>query len=398
MNSTEKVLLQLTGRALFAAETDFNPADVDWMALYSESSNQALTILIWDVLSDEERAYLPKELSLRWKKNVMLRIMHNEQLRTEQDRIIKLFSDADIPCVVLKGSSSAFYYPNPSLRLMGDIDLLVKPENQLEAVKILQKYGYGEVINKNHHCHMTVCKGKFTVEIHKEINGLSLNENSESLQKIREYFDNAVECRQTIDNLPVLSDDRQAISLILHKLGHFLTGGLGLRQMCDWAMFVNRVLDKSRWERLKPKLSEFGILYFTGIVTKACVDYLRLPEAAAPWASGYDDQTTRLVIEQILSEGNFGVKADKYGERLFSNPNAKNRFTSFFKVLISACREHYPACERYPVLIPAAPFVLLGRYLLQRGRGERPKLNLLQKYRRSGADRELYKSLKPFVK
>ncbi|MCD8049614.1 MAG: nucleotidyltransferase family protein [Clostridia bacterium] len=397
MSETENILLQLAGRALFNAPTSFDPAAADWAALYQEAAAQALSLLIWDTLSDEERSFVPDDIKRLWEQYSFNCVVYNELLLCEQEQVIRLLEDASVPCVILKGSSSAANYPNPSLRVMGDIDLLVEPERQMEAVKLLQANGYGDVLDENHHCHMTLSKEEITVEIHKEPNGLLLNNNSESLRKIREYFSDAIDKRQFINNLPFPSDEEQAVILILHKLEHFMLSGLGLRQLCDWAVFVNNKLDDAMWAKLKPRLSEFGMLTFTEVMTQICIDYLRLPEANAPRAMQRDDETAAKVMEQILKEGNFGKKVDRYGERLFNDPNSSNRFTSFIKVLGNACREHWPLCEKYAVLMPAAPFVLLGRYMIQRRKGERPKLNLKKKYQQAGHDQKLYKKLKPFV-
>ncbi|MCD7957299.1 MAG: nucleotidyltransferase family protein [Lachnospiraceae bacterium] len=397
MNETEIRLLQLTSRALFHSSAEFDPAAVDWSALYHEASNQALTILIWDALTEEEHSCIPDSVSDLWEQNSLHHIMFNEHLLYEQRQVIRLLNDSNIPCVILKGSSSAACYPDPALRIMGDIDILVKPEQQMESVRILQANGYGNVLDEAHHCHMTIHKGGITVEVHKEPNGLFLNEKSEITHKIRKYFDDALERQQTVDGLPMLADDQQALVLILHKLEHFLTSGLGLRQLCDWAVFVEKKMTDTLWAKLKPLLLDFGLLTFTGVMTRACIDYLNMPGEKAPWALEYNEDTAAKVIEQILIEGNFGGMADKYGERLFNDANSSNRVTSFFRVLRSACRQHWPPCEKHPVLIPVALFVLLGRYLQQRRRGERPKLNLKKKYQQAGYDQKLYKALEPFV-
>ncbi|MCC8029927.1 MAG: nucleotidyltransferase family protein [Lachnospiraceae bacterium] len=397
MNKTEHVLLQLTGRALFGAPADFDPAAVDWPAVYREASNQALSLLIWDILGTEERAAVPGDTASRWEQDSLRRIMSNEQLLYEQEQVIRLLAEASVPCVILKGSSSAANYPNPSLRIMGDIDLLVKPEQQMQAMKVLQANGYGDILEESHHCHMTVHKGGITVEVHKEPNGLYMNPDAEIAQKLHVFFADAIDQRQCEDGLPFLTDEQQAVVLILHKLEHFMTSGLGLRQLCDWAVFIEKRMDDVLWTGLQPVLSDFGLLTFTGLMTRVCVDYLGMPERKAPWAKQYDAETAAKVIEQILKEGNFGTKAEKYGERLFNDPSSSNRVASFIRVSGNACREHWPPCEKHAVLMPAAPFVLLSRYLVQRRRGERPKLNLKKKYRQAGYDQKLYKELKPFV-
>ncbi|MCD7762580.1 MAG: nucleotidyltransferase family protein [Lachnospiraceae bacterium] len=403
MSKTETILLQLTGRALFDAPTDFDPAGSDWTALYQEAAGQAVPLLIWDILTDEERALVPETTASRWEQDSFHLIMHNERILYEQEQVIRLLEDAGIPCVILKGSSSAACYPRPALRVMGDIDLLTDPGQQMKAVKLLQANGYGDVLDDTHHCHMTISKGNVRVEIHKEPNGLFLNENAESVKKIRSFFCDAVERRQFVEGMPFPSDDQQAVILLLHKLEHFMTSGLGLRQMCDWAVFADRKLDatdpegRALLEDLIPLLSDFGLLTFAGVMTRACVEYLGLPQEKVPWAMQYEKDTAAKVIGQILKDGNFGQKTDKYGERLFTDPHSSNRMTSLVRVLGSACREHWPPCREHAALMPVAPFVLLGRYIVQRRRGERHKLDLIRKYRQAGPEQRLYKELKPFV-
>lgn len=402
---TETILLQLTGRALFHAPTDFDPAEVDWHALYQEATIQALPLLIWDTLTDEERSAVPEAVASHWEQDSFRFLMRNERILYEQKEVLRLLADAGIPCAILKGSSSAACYPQPSLRILGDIDILVKPEQQMEAVELLQANGYGDILDERHPCHMTIYKGNVCVEVHKEPNGLFKDENAESLEKIRNYFREAVDQRRFAGDLPVLSDEQQAIVLLLHKLEHFITSGLGLRQMCDWAVFVNQKLNVKRpegralLEGLLSRLSEFGLLTFAGVMTRACVDSLGLPEEHAPWAMQYDEEMAAKVIGQILRDGNFGqkAKADKYGVWLFTDPNSSNRIASLIKTLGSTCRGSWPPCSEHAILMPVAPFVVLGKYLMRRHRGERPKLDLIKKYRQAGPEQKLYKELKLFV-
>lgn len=157
----------------------------------------------------------------------MLAVCFNEQLLNEQNSVLRLMESCGIPCVILKGSSSAANYPNPSLRIMGDIDILVSPEHQAAAVEILQKNGYGEILDESHHCHMTISKNNITVEVHKEPNGLIFNENKEIDKNIREFFSDAIKNRQFTGEIPILSDEHQAVALILHKLEHFFVRRVG---------------------------------------------------------------------------------------------------------------------------------------------------------------------------
>jgi len=420
MSETENIPLRLTGRALFqspatsdAAVSDaatFDAAAVDWSSLYREASSQALTLLIWDTLSDEERSFIPESVSTRWEQASLHQIIRNEQLLYEQNQALQILDDANIPCAILKGSSSAACYPNPSLRIMGDIDLLVNPAQQLEAVEILLAHGYKNADVEPHYCEMAVIKDGVTVEVHSEPNGLDMNEDPVIKLKLDEFFSTALkerrlvgglpflspEERRMVDGLSFLSDEHQALVLLIHKLKHFLHNELGLRQLCDWAVFVDQRLDDELWRKLRPKLEEFGLLTFTGIVTRVCVEYLGLPEEKASWAKEFDKELAADVLNQILECGNFGNKAGTYGISYFTDVNASGRISSLFKNIFNRCKYHWPACAKYPVLLPVAPFVAYGKYLKFRKEGKRDAIRPIKLYKKAGAKRKLYKELKPF--
>ena len=67
----------------------------------------------------------------------------NQLLLRELRLIQQAFRDAGIECLVLKGIALAVtHYPNPGLRPMDDIDLLVRPEDVDRAVAALPRAGW----------------------------------------------------------------------------------------------------------------------------------------------------------------------------------------------------------------------------------------------------------------
>ncbi len=396
MNDIEKIELELLGRALFGKETIL-PETVDWEALYKESELQTISLLIYDCLTDEERMSMPQKIKDIWNESITRHVWLNEKIMAEQTEVIRLLQEQGIPCAILKGSSAAMNYPMPHLRLVGDIDLLVKPEQQLEAVQILQSKGYEDILDEEHHCHMTISKEYITVEIHKEPNGLFLIKDELLQNKVRDLYTDAVDNWQLVGGIPVLSDIHQAVVLIIHKMEHFLAGDLGLRQLADWAMFVNERMTEDLWLGLKPLLKQFGLLQFTGCITRACIEYLSLPEVRAPWAMEFDGRIAVEIIERIVQSGNFGRKENAYGQRYFVDVSSSNRIASFWKLLIPACKYHWPICEKYPILMPIAPFVIYGKYLKLHREGKRPKIEPLRLYRKADAKQKLYQKIAPFV-
>jgi len=261
----------------------------------------------------------------------------------------------------------------------------------------LQANGYGEVKGEDFSTHISVSKNGITVEIHKEPCGLEMNKNKMIADKLNLFFCDAVEKRQLVNGLPFLSDEHQALVMILHKLKHFLHNELGLRQLCDWAVFAEKKLNGQMWEKLRPLLAEFGLLTFTGIVTRACVEYLGLPEEKVPWVEKFDKSLTDEVMDQILESGNFGRKADTYGILYFTDVNSSNRLASFMKTVFDRSKYHWPMRVKYPILMPIAPFVAYGKYLKLRKEGKRAEIKPVSLYKKAGEKQKLYKELKPFM-
>ena len=64
------------------------------------------------------------------------------QVRYGQQKLIRLLKDHQIPFVILKGTAAAYYYPNPDYRAMGDIDFMVREEDFLPTITLLEQNGY----------------------------------------------------------------------------------------------------------------------------------------------------------------------------------------------------------------------------------------------------------------
>lgn len=86
----------------------------------------------------------------------------NALLYGELARILRLLHAANVPVVVLKGALlAATYYPDPALRPMADLDLLVHRDDVADAVELCRSCGYeaiefypGFSLEFGHHIHL----------------------------------------------------------------------------------------------------------------------------------------------------------------------------------------------------------------------------------------------------
>ncbi len=395
MTQTETTLLSLLRRALFGLETAPIPADTDFDLLLREAAHHTVIPMVYDALTPSERAQMPPELSQMWHMTVMRTLWQNEQTAAEQRRVLGLLQSAGLPCVILKGSSSAMHYPKPELRTSGDIDLLLSPTHIDRAQELLLAQGYALSHNEDGTgSHRALRRGPFILELHYAPSGLPQTPTGDAL---RAYFLGAEGAPLIRDSLPILPPEKRAVLLLAHKLEHVTTSGLGLRHLCDWAAFVARELDEDLWRSLTPALKSFGLYRFGEIATRACVEHLGLSPDAAPWCLGVEPGLADALVEDILLSGNFGHKENRYGQRLFTDVGSGNRVSSFLRTGLRVCREQWDPCRKCALLLPVAPAVLLWRYRKQRKQGLRPALKPVSVYQGAEKRQKLYKQLRPFL-
>jgi len=218
----------------------------------------------------------------------------------------------DIPFTTFKGYASAYYYPQPIYRPMGDVDFIVSPENYNAAVERLINAGNTRT-GSEHERHEAFRKDKITFELHSEIKGIPngadeiATDSATAEEKVRALLSDLIQTGRIVETqqgkIIVPDDFHHGLIMLLHVAGHMINdGGVGLRHLCDWAVYVNRV----DVERFRPQLESVGLWTFACQLTAVCVRYLGLPEM--DWVGEQDDEFLSSLIEDVLSAGNFGKK------------------------------------------------------------------------------------------
>ena len=149
------------------------------------------------------------------------------------------------------------------------------------------------------------------VEIHPYLVHSSNPKYGKYNRRFQEWCDiDILENRRVIEidgnRIPVASVMLNILFVFYHLWVHFVRGGIGLRQICDWRMMLHNNYGKYDIEELRDKLEHFGLMRpwitFGGIL----VEYLGLPEKEMPFYTK-TGKTERL-LEIIFKEGNFGHK------------------------------------------------------------------------------------------
>ena len=110
-----------------------------------------------------------------------------------------------------------------------------------------------------------------------------------------------------------LSPNIYAVYVFAHLFFHFIREGIGLRQMCDWAMILDRYKNEIDQPQLAADLDGLGMRRayraFGGVLT----NYLGLK--SFPLAQSEKDlKASEQILKDILRYGNFGKPSRKVKE------------------------------------------------------------------------------------
>lgn len=314
-----------------------------------------------------------------WKKYVTVSAFRNQKnLQVQSDILLKL-KDAGIPCAVIKGSTVSVNYPEPMIRTLGDIDILVNVSDYEKTIELLCGNEYEDESSENHQFHYKYTTQGVAVEIHKSVTEYSDDEYGE---KVRSFMNNALGdiIIKQIDefSFPSLTNKYQAATLLLHTQRHFYENRLPIRMLCDWAMFVESV-SKEEWDNIVyPFVSEMKLNSLCDGLCAICAEYLGT-DCVEKIKGNIDKETKRVMIEEFL---NCGVIKDEdaWSRSVASNYSQKRKLSNgklvpFIMILNDIARHEFKLAQKSVVFLPVCWMVIGFRYIFRRISGKRGRVS-----------------------
>ena len=390
---SEKVLLSLLANELFECPLP-DTTCVDWEEVYEIGCRQAVVPLLYPALKHIKT--VPKEVLNRVRNAAIYSAGLMECMLENQQEITHMIGSKQIPWAVLKGMSIACRYPHPELRQPGDIDLLVNYTDLQEMCNAIENAGYEFTHNTDlHYCY---CKGNIAVEIHHTV---SIFEDTEKGNFTRKLMGSALKYVQYAElnnvSFPVLVGIYQLISLLAHMERHLTASGIGLRQLCDWAITVEAYRDQIGNEELAT-LNQCGLLEFAKVSTKLCEKYLGLPPFE--WCADVSEGIVDSLLLDLFARGNFHAtkKVSPFTDAMTDAHNADDNrrystLRSYLKYVRNRVREEHPR-KKSPLWVAIFAIFYPLRWTLRMLLGQRKKFDLKQSVRDAKKREEMIKELK----
>ena len=369
----EKMLLDILANNLFDAGRNIDLNEENINALWCEAYAQAVILMAFHnsdfrILRKERCEYIRKKLSQT--------LADNARVDYEHVRICSILEKAGIPCTILKGFASSMYYRDPLLRSMGDVDFLVDMDNFEAANRVLIENGY-QPTGKNHDVHDIYLGSVCRCEMHFQPSGIP---EGKAGVKVRKYLSGLLEeseKKQTeVGEIIVPSTFHHGLIILLHMCHHLTGDGLGLRHLCDWAVFLDKIGEEKFHELYDKPLKDIGLWDFAKVMTFISCKYLGLSEMV--WSADADKELADYILIDIIIGGNFGQKkADRSHESLLiSSKNDKevSMLRQFFISANSIVYNNWKASRKFKILLPFGWIFFGGRYLIRSILGKRPKI------------------------
>lgn len=398
LSEEQNTLLSLVSDSLSGRNDTVLSETVDFAGVWREAEIQTVLLLAMNRVDAEN---FPENEKNAFKKRMQSYFMKNIAVGTEHNRLHTLLTDAGVPYSIIKGMASAVYYPDELMRLMGDVDFIIRPEDKEKADKALVADGYTPRKKENSH-HITYDKGALRCELHFLPPGIP---DGETGDKIASFFEDITEksCEKetTLGKMCLPSAYHHGLILLLHTVHHLTGDGLGLRHLCDWAVFVSSFTETQFRNLFEENLRSVGLWKFAVVLTEACAKFLGTPMHLSDKNTdeGYCDN----LIADIFSSGNFGQKnPDRSHESLFvsgkktDDKSVKSLVCNAIRSVNEIVYSHWRIARKFKILLIFGWLFFGGRYIIRSLTGKRPEIRMKQVVSEARERQKFYDKLNLF--
>lgn len=241
----------------------------------------------------------------------------NVQLNLAVAQLAQKLNDAHIRYVVIKGQPLALHYPHPDLRVPGDVDLFVHPNDMhllsgvLEGQMGLQLPPFDE----KRHVSIDFCETE--LEIHHRLTDFaSMSHERYWNQLFSICFEETVCVDINGVDVKVLEPTCNFLFVFLHMYRHFMLLGCGLRQIMDCAVLLHSYQSQVSVSLLEESLRKLHLYDAFCAFGYIWVNRLGLPAEEFPFPiKPFHQAFEERILHEIFLRGNHG----KYNRKV-DNP------------------------------------------------------------------------------
>ncbi len=363
----KELVLELLQAGLWGHKVMLAKNPQNWPEIFNIVQQQSVvgvTFSAVQTLPPEQRPEMG--MKMNWLGSVYVVELHNKQVDNDVVSLFNYLQTKGVALRLMKGQGCAYFYPHPHYRQSGDIDLFVGEKQYEQAKKLIRNHGVK--IEKESVYDVQFTWGETIVEMHKWETFFYYPLVNRRLQAIcrKEEWNKSIVVNIGGQPIALFNATFNAFYIFVHLYHHFLQVGIGLRQICDWMLWMKHQEADIDWERLHRYVQEIDAERAWKAFYGLTAEHLGLRLTVVPkWMQQYSHKDVDFILEDVFSVGNFGKYGDSIQKRSFGGGFLANiaSFGALTKRLIRVSR--FGPCEvvSYPLWRIFCDRAMFSRYL-----------------------------------
>ena len=245
------MILEYTKASLKGEKCNLKITDDE--AFFQQAKESGLLALIFEAMDE---GIVSKRLYEHMHRLYLTFILKDNTQEALKNKINTLFNEQKIPHLFLKGAHLKEMYPKRYLRGMGDIDCLIRKEDNLKVQKLLKEHNFR--LDSKSDVHDVYYFNNEMLEIHQKI-------YKETHRKDKSILINPWSYTVHIKDYEYrLESEYELLHLIYHLSKHILSSGIGYRSLLDIQIYLNSV--SLNEEIMNKYLNDASLLDFFNVV------------------------------------------------------------------------------------------------------------------------------------
>lgn len=343
MQHNYNAILLLIKSALTGKKVEV-PKDIDWEVIFKLCRKHQINPIIYYGIMNSG-IQIDSEITQKFFNVVMQGVMVEKNQFFAFEKISNEFEKNKIDYLPLKGTIIKNLYPKSEMRMMGDMDILIRPESIEQVCELLEKNKFvkGDVTEN-------VVTYNFPPIVSFEMHtALVPTEDTDYFDYFKNHWDKAKlikedSCRYEFTNEDVF------IFVFVHLVKHYREGGIGIRQFLDIWLMLKKLNDLDM-QYIEKELKKLSLTKF----------YNNIIATLEVW---FENKTptdiTDFITLRTFESGSYGTLEKHHAaraERLIQTKGVKKNST-FRKVILTlfpsltVMKSLYPVLKKVPVLLP----------------------------------------------
>ena len=312
------------------------PAVSDWEALFQFAEKQKITGVCSPL---DYNVQIGIDLISLWMGSVIQIKQQNALVSKRAIEVCDIWKNAGFRCCLLKGQGNAEMYPDPSVRMPGDVDLWIDAEEK--AVRDFVTMQFPDAKDCYKHIKFPVFDD-VEVDVHQTPLKFRRPLHRKRLQRWiklhqEEQFLNKTQLRGTEGYISVPTAKFNAIYQLGHIMIHLFDEGIGFRHLIDYYYVLRNLSNVSQGEReeIVRTWKKLGLLRLASAVTWIESEKLGLSENCL--LTSPNRRLGTILLSDVIEGGNFGHYSIRQQYRRRGKRLAR-RFSSLMRLLkLSPC-------------------------------------------------------------